>query len=160
MKYMYFHDKIKNNFILFSQYKMRETLKERLQRAKREGRVLDVSNLKENGTGSVIIDQPGPRSSKVSIPELPALVSSHYETYKLATELLGEKYIHHAHRYYNTYVSPKSSSRSPERKRAQSPSKKRPGSPKARAKSPPKKRASSPRSSSHKSSYYMEPGIR
>jgi hypothetical protein len=118
---------------------MRETLYERLQRARREGRVLDVSNLNENGTGSVIIDQPGPRSKKVSIPELPHLVSNDYESYKLATEMLGETYINHAFRYYNTYVSPGSPSRS------KSPNKKRPVSPRKRSKSPAKKQSSSPR---------------
>lgn len=124
---------------------MRETLHERLQRARREGRVLDVSNIKEDGTGSLIMDYPGPRSSKVSIPELPTLVSSNYESYKLATELLGETYIKHAYRYYNTYVSPKSPPRAKSPPRSKSPGKKRPTSPKKKqTRSPGKKRPTSP----------------
>jgi hypothetical protein len=117
---------------------MPKLLYERLQRAHQEGRVLDVSNLTETGHGAVVIDPPGPRSKKVGIPELPSLVSNNYESYKLATEFLGETYINHAFRYYNTYVSP-SRSKSPGKKRATSPGKKRSKSPGKRSKSPEKR---------------------
>jgi len=51
-------------------------------------KVLDVSNMKDEGTGIKSIDKPGPGSKKIGLPEWP-IVSSHADKYSLALELLG-----------------------------------------------------------------------
>jgi len=56
----------------------------------REGKVLDVSNMKEDGSGARIIKAPGSRSTKLGHEDLP-IVSNNEKTYLLALDMLKEE---------------------------------------------------------------------
>ena len=74
-----------------------------LQRARNQGMVLDVSNIKQDATGLRLTYAPRTeRSSKKQIGDLP-LVSNNYYTYQYAINLLGPQYSHYSQQYLKQY---------------------------------------------------------
>jgi hypothetical protein len=59
---------------------------------KNKGKVLDVSNLTQKGTGSRIIEKPSSKSLVVKVGRS-KLYSNNYQSYELATKLLGTRYL-------------------------------------------------------------------
>lgn len=55
----------------------------------RNGQVLDVSNMREDGTGAKIIAQPGSGSGKMGCTLISGIVSSSLETFRLALQQLN-----------------------------------------------------------------------
>lgn len=50
----------------------------------RNGQVLDVTNMREDGTGAKVILQPGPNSGKIGCSLVSGIVSSNLETFRMA----------------------------------------------------------------------------
>lgn len=70
-----------------------------LNKSSQNGKVLDVSELKPDGSGSRIIVVPKTtRGNKKWVPDVP-VVSDNYATYALAMSILGEGYLPYAQQY-------------------------------------------------------------
>lgn len=76
------------------------------------GKVIDCTNMKENGTGCKAIPVPGAGSKKKMVPGL-NLVSANYENYKRAIDLLGPEYAEYAVRYQQQLTQPLTALRTP-----------------------------------------------
>lgn len=65
-----------------------------------QGKVLDVSNVRPDGTGVRVIDASSvnPSSGLVAVPGLP-IVSNNYQSYRSVTDVLGPPYTTYADRY-------------------------------------------------------------
>ena len=68
------------------------------------GKVLDVSQMKPNGTNIITIDQPGRTSKKIGVSGL-AIVSSNTANYVAAVRMLGPSYEHFIQSYYVTLAA-------------------------------------------------------
>jgi hypothetical protein len=93
---------------------LRDKLLLRMEDAEASGKALDVSNLRDDGTGSRMTNYPTTdRSTKYHIEGLP-IMSNNYDTYKFVIDILGPEYDNFSRAYYNNYVR-KSRSRSQDR---------------------------------------------
>lgn len=110
--------------------------------ASQSGKVIDVSTLKDNGTGARLVNAPpiNYRGAKKGIEGL-NIISNNYENYKLATDILGPEYDIFADVYFDEFVTP----RAPVRAKSSSPVRSRNPSPtRARSRSPVPVRTRSP----------------
>ena len=82
---------------------MPKSLFDRVNEAKKKGRIINVSGLLDNGKGARIQDKPGGDHSIKVIGEL-AIGSDNYLAYKKAIHMLGPQYSHFADEYYKRYV--------------------------------------------------------
>lgn len=76
-----------------------------LETAVSNGKVLDVSKLNPDGTGSRKID-PSRRKNIKGIEGFP-IVSDNYTTYYLTMQILGPEYLQYANQYYSLYGNTK-----------------------------------------------------
>jgi hypothetical protein len=74
-------------------------LVEAINKSAKAGKVLDVSGLNPDGTGSRIVNIPkSDRGTKKWVPGVP-IISDNYTTYALAMRILGEQYVPYADQY-------------------------------------------------------------
>ena len=88
--------RIKSPSLLF---KLNDTVTNAIQ----VGKVVDVSNLKPNGTGMKIVSPPSSNSHKKGFIENINIVSDNYPAYKLAMNTLGDDYTQYADSYLKFY---------------------------------------------------------
>ena len=81
-----------------------ETLLQRLTKLE-AGKVIDVSNMKDNGTGAKTIKKPGGASKKRGVEGL-NIVSSDFNNYKRAVEMLGAGYERYIALYQQQLTAP------------------------------------------------------
>jgi len=84
-----------------------------IRTAEATGKLVDVSQLKSDGSGVQIIDKNDSNQvSKRGINKFPLVVSDNYASYRLAMDIFGPNYIQFANEYLALYGSGQSSVRS------------------------------------------------
>ena len=91
-----------------------------IRNAADQGKVLDVSKIKENGTGARIGARPsGSGTTRRSVQGMP-VVSNNYEAYRRAMSILGQEYLPYADQFLAAY-GPNEITRAPATPKAKSP---------------------------------------